>query len=277
MRCWKSREVRANRNEIDDRKWKWKWKWKWNWKWTNRFCGDELPEGYEECERTSNKDVYVLCFYFAMTTLTTVICLRTLIHYNFTTDIVSSLMTVVPQDSAGITNRQQYLITATTAAQHLVLVLRITDTCNAPHLTLVLLLAHCCSLYRLATATSAAKTMPNAFTSPFFRCLACNCRKLSNAALWRDWNHGCASRVCGGRADRHMRTCALVRKLARGHTCTHVQPRLRMIACAALCICACTNCIPNARFSEQWCLQRSWTSSPWSSTTSPVSSRSAST
>jgi hypothetical protein len=36
------------------------------------FCGDELPEGYEECERADNLDVYILCFYFSMTTLTTV-------------------------------------------------------------------------------------------------------------------------------------------------------------------------------------------------------------
>jgi hypothetical protein len=36
------------------------------------FCSDELPEGYEECERTDNLDVYIMCFYFSMTTLTTV-------------------------------------------------------------------------------------------------------------------------------------------------------------------------------------------------------------
>jgi hypothetical protein len=36
------------------------------------FCGDDLPEGAVPCEKTPVVDVYILCFYFAMTTLTTV-------------------------------------------------------------------------------------------------------------------------------------------------------------------------------------------------------------
>jgi hypothetical protein len=36
------------------------------------FCGKDLPQGDEECEMAAVKDVYILCFYFSMTTLTTV-------------------------------------------------------------------------------------------------------------------------------------------------------------------------------------------------------------
>jgi CRP-like cAMP-binding protein len=36
------------------------------------FCGTHLPPGDEECEMAAVKDVYILCFYFSMTTLTTV-------------------------------------------------------------------------------------------------------------------------------------------------------------------------------------------------------------
>ena len=36
------------------------------------FCHSKLPEDYPECDTSAVKDVYILCFYYAMTTLTTV-------------------------------------------------------------------------------------------------------------------------------------------------------------------------------------------------------------